>query len=112
MLRMQYKTIKRIVAQRVLSTAFYALRAFARHFIRDRYLSQKCRLGNTRRLQFKAFKSWQKYVLGRRMKASKCELASQLYAINLQRIALLNFKEFIQERAHDREKRECAKALR
>ena len=37
MIRVQYKTLKRISVQRTLNKAFFALSAFARFSIRDRY---------------------------------------------------------------------------
>ncbi len=37
MIRVQYKTLKRISVQRTLNKSFFALSAFARFSIRDRY---------------------------------------------------------------------------
>lgn len=100
LLRFSYKAARRIVMQRTLTKAFHALRAFARYIIKDRYITCKSNMGNTRRLKFKGFKSWQKYMLKQKSKLSMNQLAQQLNEGALKRAAVLVMREFLENQRH------------
>ena len=83
--RVQTSTARHIHGQRVLAKAFGALGAYARYAIRTAYLDNKSAKANTQRLEFKAFKSWQRFLLSRTQKIDMGALADQLRRISLQR---------------------------
>ena len=69
------QTATHIHGQRILAKAFGTLNAFARHSVRTAYLDNKAETANRERLEFKALKSWQRFILNRFQKVDMGALA-------------------------------------
>jgi len=108
----QDSTARHIHSQRIQAKSLGALQAFARYAIRTRYMDNKCSKANRQRLEFKALKSWQRYVLSRNQKLDMGALVDSLRRISLQRAALAFIKEFMVVQDHQRNLVTCAREFR